>query len=272
MPGFLYFLNNAATPPRKEELGPLGLAHAFSKVPEFAGVSGFHCGEIKGLNGIILFDSERVEPGRASFLADRQTWMELPGANGKIFVGVDNQALPTPGDLQRVNMLPGTPVELGDERIWIVPIARSWKDGGERVEWDDQLPRAVKVLPDGRWGAGQVVPRYRELWEIGDIYVSVVTGSATKEEVERLEHYGVFSAAAIILSANYLVGPAECSLLGLLNTQNAFELLDALIQRRDMDELAQKKMTQLAATAQASLPSSAGREDSTQVTAPPILT
>jgi hypothetical protein len=166
-------------------------------------------------------------------------------------------------------MLAGTPVELGDERVWIVPIARSWKEDESTVKWNDELPFSVKVLPDGRWEAGQVVPRYRELWEIGDLYVSVVIGGATPEEAARLEQYGSFSAAAIILSANYLVGPAECSLLGLLNTQNAFQVLDALIQRAQMEELGQKKMTQRAAAEQVSLASSAGPGVSTEVTPPP---
>ncbi len=272
MPGFLYFLNNVQATPRKEELAALGLAHAFSKVPQMPSpplVSGFACGEIQGLSGMILFDPERVEPGRAGFFPDRQTWIQLPGSEGKVFVGVDNSQIPTPGELQRVNMLPGSPVELGDERTWIVPIARSWSECDERLVWSDEVPRSMTVLPDGRWGPGEVVPRYRELWEIGDLYCSLCLGDPSEEQKRKINEYGSFSAAAIVLAVNYLVGPAECSLLRILDTHNALQILDALIQRADLRELAQKKRRQAVATEVASSPSSAGPADSTAVIAPP---
>lgn len=272
MPGFLYFLNNATEAPRKEDLGKLGLAHAFSQAPAAAGVSGFACGDVRGLNGVILFDPERIDSGRAAFHAGQQTWLEVPALrpdSPRLFCGMYNDAPPSPGDLQRPSMLPGTAAELGDGKTWIVPIARSWGADDEHVLWTRELPRRVRILPDGGWGPGEVVPAFRDLWEIDDLYYSVIRGGATDEQITKLNSYGLYSAAAIVLAANYLVGPAECSLLGLLDTQNARQILDLLIQRQEMEDLFQKKMTLLSVAAADSTLSCDGQKDSLPITTPP---
>lgn len=259
MPAFLYFLPNCTTPPSKEELAKLGLAYAFTRTPAVNPVS-----NVFGQNGAVAFDPERIDSGRAAFRADQQEWLPIPGS--QCHVGVDKSDKPSPGDLQRLTMLPGRAVELGDEQLWQVPFARSWGEGG----WSDELPASVSVLPDGRWKNGETVPRYQELWQIASDYVSFILGGASEQEEARLQGYGLFSAGTLALQANYLVGPAECSLLRLWNKHNAQSVLDALVQRDQMEALLQKKMKEAGSGEAITSPSSAGPAASTEPTPLPI--
>lgn len=259
MPAFLYFLPNQSMPPTKEDLAQRGLAYAFSRLPAVNPVS-----NVFGQNGAIAFDPERIDAGRAAYRADQQDWLPIPGSD--CHVGVERAARPTPGDLQRVTMLPGRTVELGDELLWQAPIARSWSESG----WSEELPQCVSILPDGRWQSGDTVPKYRALWQIASDYIAFIMGVATPEEEGRIRTHGLFTAATIALQANYLVGPCECSLLQLWNHRTAQNVLDAMVQRDQLIELLQKKTKQLGSAVLNSSASSAGPEASTEPTPPPI--
>ena len=239
MPGFLYFVPDLAQTPDKGLLKELGLDYAFARQPTPAGVVN---GPDKK-SGQLLFDPDKVASGRAQYQPACQRWQKWKTAKGReVYVGIETGSEPGPGDLQRPSMITGTAVELADESVWIVPIARDWSlDEEGKLRYAIVLPQSAALDESGQWSEGEVLPRYRRLWEINLDYYHVVRRVADEEATARVER-SLLDMAAECLAANYRVQSAECSLLGLLSFVHAKRVLDGLIQRDALEEVLQKKM------------------------------
>lgn len=230
MSGFLYFLEGANEAQGRELLSLRGLGHVAA--PSLS-TRGANTGP-GGVGGIVLADSLRVAGGLIGFYPDQQTWRQVPGQEGA-WVGLMNQERPGPADLARAERIAGEDVELGDGSLWHVPHAVDFGGGG--------LDRTIELDEEGRWRAGQIVPEYRWLWDLAwqwrdAIDGLVAWGDEHADEAgepsfagfadQRLELDWIASRSVEVLAANYVIGPVEAAMLGLLVTGRRWAVLNAL--------------------------------------------
>lgn len=172
-----------------------------------------------------VFASSDVE--RVGYFPDDQTWRQLP--KSKCWVGYNNDAVPSANDLKRRQMLDGHLVDLGGQE-WLVPVARSWTD---ELRWTVNLPQSVQINTAGEWEFSGVVPRYRRLWEIGERWFDDAIKYGKKNSEGFLDAAmsvpEAFDLACEALAFNYRVGPAELSMLGVLESGSFVDILNALI-------------------------------------------
>jgi hypothetical protein len=277
MPAFLYFIPGVQPTTRREDLRQFGLDYALDRCVSVGQVTAGPDGQ----PGILLADGNRVAAGAVRYDPTRQDWAAVP-ANRRpagapaVWVGVERAAenRPGPEDLARSRMLPGHQVELADERLWLVPVARACaadEDGTVRG-FAVALPRGVGLDSDGRWTAGSVLPRYRRLWELAEEWWAAFTGGRIEGQTIQTDFSdaSAFDSAVECLQANYRVGPVEISLLGLLDDGDALRrILDALVDW-PVWLAAQKKMT--GSSDPGVSPGPDGSPDSTQLTGPPSPT
>jgi len=175
-----------------------------------------------------------------------QDWYPAgPDAGPDFFFGFDRNRPPGPGDLQRVEILAGAPVRLGDGAEWIIPIAR-------------QLPRRRTLSRDGHPEA-RVLEKFAalfdmalEVWDQYDRLARIVRARqvAAEPEADDLasamtpEREEEILVAAI--RANYRIGYWETRALGLLDDNCEQEILRVLI---DWDSMMAIHLDGLAAAA-----------------------
>jgi len=179
-----------------------------------------------GLAGAVFtIASRRGHGAPETTLADKAKWSRIPGTEA--WLGVVEDALPGPEDLQRSEIVDGHDVVLGDGFSWRVPVVRLL-DGGS------SLPRALEW--DGlAWRHGDVRPAYRCLWAAALRMWDALAGSNDDGAPVTLTEEATTAATAIAL--NYRVGPAEISALGLLDTHSEVEVLKALIDLPALEAL-----------------------------------
>jgi len=153
--------------------------------------------------------------------AETLEWEQIPGA--EVWLGIDPEDPPGPEDLARAQQLEvGYWITLGDGNRWFVPTARS-------IDGSTPLPRAVAWNgPEEGWALGDVVGPHRILHEAAcrawDSLKGVAEeGGGVVTLADELE------IAAPALAANYRVGPAEISRLGLFTTHVPVAITCALI-------------------------------------------
>lgn len=220
MSGFLYFLESCQVGQVHDLLPKSGLRYVLT--PSL--MSREASTGPGAMSGVVVADSNHVAASDLGFFPDRQTWRRKPGQEG-VWVGVGG-VKPGPEDLQLPVLLSGADVIMGDGQSWRVPFAR-------------YLPRMMELDDQGRWVVGNVVERYRSLYEIAIEWLDAKTsvfqwmddhdGSADEYQDQRLELDWLFSRSVDVLAANYAIGPVESSFLGLFVTGSRFSVLDALI-------------------------------------------
>jgi hypothetical protein len=178
---------------------------------------------------VILAAAESCEPGRLRYAPDEQEWLEGAG----FWVGRWKAEIIGPADLIRRKPLDGHFLELADGAEWLCPVARSHVIEGGAVRWRHKLPRRVGLGADRKWLPGEVLPRYRRLWDLAlawwDARLVSAQANANVGETIRFDFDGLYGAAAECLAANYRLGPDEISMLGLFDSDSARKILDALI-------------------------------------------
>lgn len=179
------------------------------------------------------------------------TWAQLPGSQA--WLGWRAEDPPGPTELARREQVDGHEVELGDDRRWLVPVARCL-DGGTR------LPR--RLAWDGaEWSAGEVLERYRALWEasgrIWDAIRDAAGGAADDVSDAAVAARPTFTeecnVACAALAVNYRLGAGEVSLLGLFEERAEIRAIKALIDWPTLAEVKKK----LAAAPASSAPGAA---------------
>lgn len=144
----------------------------------------------------------------------RQTW--LPGANGRYWVGWQNDLPPTPANLQRRTLVDGPVTTLGDGQEWQLIAAAN-------------LPQQARLV-EGKWA-----------WAPQTRFASFVERSAWAFDVARqaLEAERAIPLEAVeyalgVLSWNYRIVPEVADWLGLFTAET---LLRTLVLTTDVNRL-----------------------------------
>lgn len=150
----------------------------------------------------------------------RQTWVWVPadGERPEYAVGYWTSQPPRPETLLRDDPIDGEQVTLGDGQAWQIPTARL-------PPYQTRLPLVLKWEggPERGQVVTQIVPAWKWLWDVaGEVWNRWFAGQVGSTSVDYL-------LAVRALSANYRVGPVECSALGLLTTPAIEGIFRALI-------------------------------------------
>lgn len=250
MAGLLYHLPGKQATTLRELRGG-DLAYAFERGADLVS-RGAGSGPDQAA-GLTVADGRFLAAGRVGYYPEKQTWVRIPGSDA--WVGFYRDDRPQPTDLARDEQIPGHLVWLGDDQQWEIPVARGWLDDGEASGPYQALPSSTALSEDGEWIRGGVVLRYQALWELAlrwwDAFVGALPDGAQQVEAEEVkiafEFAELADGAVTALAANYRLGRAEASLLGLLNDQTMREVLDALIDRPTLDNWLKKKADSIAA-------------------------
>lgn len=187
-----------------------GLAHLARTVPTVRG-----CRGPDGGDGIVV--AARLDGGGSApgYYPDGQDWYQC----GTCWIGVTRDTLPGPDDLQQREILPGHNVELADEREWLMPYA---------IVSPGKLALPSQFVKDKEIGnARKLKERYRDFGERAFAFWGRV-GDATEGRIEAT-HEELIALATAGLSLNYRVGEHEVHMLGVLDTENIWELCFAAI-------------------------------------------
>src|SRR5579872_1050971 len=157
-----------------------------------------------GKSGVLLAPAPRADDESAiGFFPDRQAWIP----NGKHWLGYATDAeLPGPETLRRRDATPGYDTELGDGRIWDLPVIR-------RLGRFPALPQSMALDQFGEF-AMCVLPEYDPFWAASETMFQFLFKAMTLPWKE------AFELAVKSVSLNYRVGLAEASVLRLITTQN----------------------------------------------------
>lgn len=258
MSEFLYYLPNErkATP---EKLVEVGLGYVFEN--EGGERNTVPCKGPDGGEGIF------ISPGKAGgvgYYPDKQTWAKEPAPGATFWIGIPNGWQPKPDELARRTMLRGNSVQLADNNFWQIPAARSYSESEDSIEYSVDLPRSAQCNREGDWIAGEVIPRYSRLYEIAAKFAEHFNGV---DGAEDLSSGQMLDFAAEALSANYRISRGEISIAGLFTFQHAINVLRALVDQDNFEEIISKKNS-----VPASGNSSAGQEGSPQTTPQPSPT
>jgi hypothetical protein len=258
MAGFLYYLPRRTGNPTIADLQASPLAYAFDEAASVA-TCGLTTGPDDG-GGVLAADTKRLPEGRLRYEPAAQRWQAMPWlvGNGKAgtiaqaepapWVGLWTADRPGPEDLGRRALLDGHWVKMGDDRSWLIPVARGSTDEDGELRWYVALPQRVGLDEAGEWTAGQVVDKYAKLWEVAGRWWAAMAGTVieTADQPDDsgevvLDFAGCNDAALTALSANYVVGRAEMALLQLLTDQNVREVLNAIIDWPTLSAWLEKK-------------------------------
>lgn len=139
-----------------------------------------------------------------SYGGELQTWIkfEREGRTTQ-YVGMWNDRQPGPADLERKELLRGHPVKLGDERLWTVPVVGPAHS---------LLPQSYDFLTKSLQIRKQWLPLFKE----SEKWVGDWKDNSLLEALD-------FSL--LCLKANYLIGEAEATLLGLMGDDNWLQVM-----------------------------------------------
>ena len=228
---FLYYISGMTVKPPVEFIRENGLAHAFPRdmlrTCAFAQLSAGP----DGGPGVLFSagDGHGVRYDRES-----QHWSKL---SPRVWFGYakDRAQRPGPDDLiARRACVEGYQVELGDGNQWRIPLVRRWPDGSE-------LPQIIMMdFATGR-AVVRVRSEFKELYERAEILLDTLLEGGPDEA----DPDDIMRLAELALGVNYRVSRYEISALELLDTRNAKEIADALLDgpnlKKLLDELRGKK-------------------------------
>lgn len=230
MAGFLYYIPGHQGPLKLADLRRAGLGYAFES-------ERFSVGECMPGTGPDGTAGAVVSAGDVPTIGidlPNQTWQKIPGS--ECWAGMAKNDPPGPQDCERKKMLPGEFVECGDEQNWVAPVAVAMsepEEAGSLPSWHSPLPRVFGVNDDGGWTEGDIVARYRPLWDAAMQCMGALGKGA--DEVEEDQDEMAFDltnqldAALLSLSTNYRIGLVEANMLGLFSTQTMKDVLLALV-------------------------------------------
>lgn len=146
---------------------------------------------------------------------------------GAFWIGGVKGDLPAPVDLRRAGKpIDGHLMTLADGNEWLIPVVGPFSS---------RLPRVFRM----KKGAPtlETSERYQELAAESEGYAEWCAGNGTKPWIE------VMAFIAKCLGLNYHVGLEEVSALGILDTQNGMNVIEAIVGVIDYREMEQLKKT-----------------------------
>ncbi|QEF98148.1 hypothetical protein Mal15_21960 [Stieleria maiorica] len=212
----LYFIPTNLHQISAEEIRRLGLEYAIDH-PTNRGCTG-----PDGRHGFLM---EKDRQKLHNFDEQSQTWIPAPkqGADSVPY-WVGYETLPTAEELQREELVDGEWIETTGGYRWLVPRLMMWKTGDTvPAVYHSNLPVCIDIDDDGNPIDGAIVPKYRDLFDIG---LRVLTKLAGGNE-EGLTSKQVITFAANCIGMNYRVSLLELSsrVLGCLSTEDAMRVI-----------------------------------------------
>lgn len=251
MPAPLYFAaNRSATNDQLRAARPYAIGERVAK----AAVTG---AGPSGAAGLLFADPERLEPQHLAYRPDVQRWRRDPsqpadGPAGEIWVGVyTDHRRPTPEELARSPLIPGPRLVLPDSHVWTIPKARQYEQHPDHgLLCYCPLPKRLTLDDAGEWVSGEVIPRFRKLWELAAAYAEAEELAAAEAPPDAdtvvFTFDGLNDLAVAALAVNYHVGPVEIDLLDIFDVETRTRLIDTVLDRETWRRLLQKKTDQAA--------------------------
>ncbi len=235
MPGFIYYIPDLTTGVKVPDLRKAGLGYAFEPWDGARCVAaGVQCGPGEGSGGasggggdsgggkgVVAADPRYTDPSLLGYYPDQQQWVKVPGTQA--YVGWRQGQKSTPADLARPTQLNGHEVRLGDGHRWRVPVARALIEQDGDMRYSVALPTSTGLDEQGNWAPGQVVERYKPLWELACQWWDGITGAVgdqgDSDVAASFNFDGINDAALRALAANYRIGKAEVAALGVFDSR-----------------------------------------------------
>lgn len=189
-----------------------------------------------GRSGWLLYSSDEPPP-----ITD--TCLEMGQGSGR-WVIMDGK--PSPGELQRPEMLEGSSVEMADGTAWQPAYARRFALLDDRITVYCPLPNGLQLdRYDGRWKPTGVAARLRPLADLAEAYQTalVEAAAAAPENATsfRFEFAHLDDLAIAGLTANYYISKWELALLDCYDLEARQRLIDAITDRATLTAWHQKK-------------------------------
>lgn len=222
MARFLYFLEgHAGAAILPWQLDQYGLRYAFESTPQ--------CGSGAVLNGVsgALVGARDDTPFRIDLQAQRWVQISPPcqgRTKGRVWLGwwLDKNMQPGPDALQREALsLECYDVRLADGNQWQIPILRKRPYTG--VD-EINLPMVVMLGADGKPEL-QIKSEYQGLF----LMAEELREHLFNDDSRKLDIAKISELAELALSVQYRVSRAEICALGLIDTQNIKDIVDALL-------------------------------------------
>lgn len=209
---FLYYRPGHTRSVSFDDVTRWGLGYAFDKQP-FSGACQQKTPD--GNNGQVFIAAKR-DKEIPNMNLDKQTWREMPGdrEGAPVYVGMWNDHQPTPSELEKPDGLPGYAYTLLDGHEWSIPLVRRYGDDGHY----GTLPRLLDFDDAGNAIDGEVIEKYRHLWELTGPIVDdlLATYDIGPDQETPLTKQQAANTAVNLLATNYRVSIAEVALLGLI--------------------------------------------------------
>lgn len=129
----------------------------------------------------------------------------------RYWVGIWNEKLPTPKDLQRHKQHPGRAVALGDGHEWVLTMA-------------SELPADLILAPDGTWQF-EVQKQFHDLHSHASKWHQMITNSDGNASAE---YDDIVKFIVPMLGLNYFLTPEIVSELRILNKETSVKCLHAI--------------------------------------------
>jgi len=167
----------------------------------------------------------------AGYWSDRQEWTAVKDADGKplYWIGREKVSPPTPADVQRERLIYGHAVKLADGNEWTIPVV-----GPENT----RLPRTFRALPGKR-----LMMAVREQYQA--IFAASEKWHALARHGGEYDWHEAYAYACGLLAVNYRIGWWEAATLGLIDTDNFWQIAAASFGMPDLAKslaAAQKKI------------------------------
>lgn len=200
--------------------------------------TGTKLGPQENLQGVMLRAYVRQPDGSMlagqaqGFFPERQTWHHMVDVDAtQLWVGVENDAPPTPQDLRRPALVRGYDIELLDGREWHVPVIRT--------PWDaTHLPQAM-LFDEHHKYSEPLLSQYQPVFDAFSEVVSWFMGG----EFLLANRPRALELNTLALGLNYRYGAHEARLLKLISTVNYLDVLAAAIDWPKVLEISAEKKT-----------------------------